>query len=52
VQLTKQLIDAGTGTNLAAVLEGMAGALAATTNDAKEGLVSFSERRPADYQGV
>lgn len=52
VQLTKQLIDAGTGTNVAAVLEGMAGALAATTNDAQEGLVSFNERRPADYQGV
>lgn len=52
VQLTKQLIDAGTGTNVAAVLEGMAGALAATTVDAKEGLASFSERRPAEYQGV
>jgi enoyl-CoA hydratase len=52
VQLTKQLIDAGTGINVAAVLEGMAGALAATTADAKEGLASFSERRLADYQGV
>jgi enoyl-CoA hydratase/carnithine racemase len=52
VQLTKQLIDAGTGTNVAAVLEGMAGALAATTNDAQEGLASFNERRPADYKGV
>jgi enoyl-CoA hydratase/carnithine racemase len=52
VQLTKQLIDAGTGTNVAAVLEGMAGALAASTVDAKEGLASFSERRPAEYQGV
>jgi enoyl-CoA hydratase/carnithine racemase len=52
VQLTKQLIDAGTGINVAAVLEGMAGALAATTQDAKEGLASFNERRPADYQGV
>ncbi|MFK3817728.1 enoyl-CoA hydratase/isomerase family protein [Pseudomonas sp. NPDC089407] len=52
VQLTKQLIDAGTGINVAAVLEGMAGALAATTLDAKEGLASFSERRPANYNGV
>jgi enoyl-CoA hydratase/carnithine racemase len=52
VQLTKQLIDAGTGNNLAAILEGLAGALAATTNDAKEGLASFNERRSADYQGV
>lgn len=52
VQLTKQLIDAGIGINVAAVLEGMAGALAATTHDAKEGLASFNERRPADFQGV
>ncbi|WAH61123.1 enoyl-CoA hydratase/isomerase family protein [Pseudomonas silvicola] len=52
VQLTKQLIDAGNGINVAAVLEGMAGALAATTLDAKEGLASFNERRPADYRGV
>jgi 1,4-dihydroxy-2-naphthoyl-CoA synthase len=29
----------------------MAGALAATTEDAKEGLASFSERRSADYKG-
>jgi len=52
IQLTKQLIDAGEGHNLAAVLEGMAGALAATTEDAKEGLASFSERRPAEYKGI
>lgn len=51
IQLTKQLIDAGEGHNLAAVLEGMAGALAATTEDAKEGLASFSERRTAQYKG-
>lgn len=51
IQLTKQLIDAGEGHHLAAVLEGMAGALAATTEDAKEGLASFSERRSADYKG-
>lgn len=51
VQLTKQLIDAGQGVNLAAVLEGMAGALAASTSDAAEGLASFRERRQPNYQG-
>ncbi|MBJ9493366.1 enoyl-CoA hydratase/isomerase family protein [Acinetobacter baumannii] len=51
IQLIKQLIDAGEGHNLAAVLEGIAGALAATTEDAKEGLASFSERRTAQYKG-
>lgn len=51
VQLTKQLIDAGQGQNLAAVLEGMAGALAASTEDAAEGLASFRERRKPVYRG-
>jgi enoyl-CoA hydratase len=51
VQLTKQLIDGAAGDGLAAALEGMAGALAATTQDAAEGLASFRERRPASYQG-
>lgn len=51
VQLTKQLIDAGQGQNLAAVLEGMAGALAASTADAAEGLASFRERRKPVYRG-
>lgn len=51
VQLTKQLIDAGQGHNAALVLEGMAGALAAGTQDAKEGLASFRERRVANYLG-
>lgn len=51
VQLTKQLINASHGFNIEATLEGMAGALAATTEDAKEGLASFTERRQAHYQG-
>lgn len=51
VQLTKQLIDAGNGDGLAWVLEGIAGALAATTRDAREGVASFREKRPPDYQG-
>ncbi len=51
VQLTRQIIDAGTGTDTAMALESIAGALAATTRDAKEGLASFSERRKAEYLG-
>jgi enoyl-CoA hydratase/carnithine racemase len=51
VQLVKQLIDAGAGAGLAAALEGMAGALAASTADAREGKASFVEKRAARYQG-
>jgi enoyl-CoA hydratase len=51
VQLVKQLIDAGAGAGLAAALEGMAGALAASTADAREGKASFVEKRVAHYQG-
>jgi enoyl-CoA hydratase/carnithine racemase len=50
-QLTKQLIDASGGAGLAYALEGMAGALAGCTEDAREGLASFRERRAARYQG-
>jgi enoyl-CoA hydratase/carnithine racemase len=50
-QLTKQLIDASGGAGLAYALEGMAGALAGCTQDAREGLASFRERRAASYQG-
>jgi len=51
VQLTKQLIDASDGAGLAYALEGMAGALAGCTQDAREGLASFRERRAASYRG-
>ena len=51
VQLTKQIIDAGQGDGLAAALETMAGALAATTADASEGVASFREKRRPEYQG-
>ncbi len=50
-QLTKQLIDGARGDGLAAALEGMAGALTGTTQDAAEGLASFREKRPAHYRG-
>ena len=51
VQLTKQLIDASGGAGFAHALEGMAGALAGCTQDAREGLASFRERRAPSYQG-
>jgi len=51
VQLAKQLVDAGGGAGLAAALEGMAGAIAASTQDAREGLASFREKRPAEFRG-
>ena len=51
VQLTKQLIDAGSGEGLAATLEAMAGALAATTDDGREGKASFKEKRAPQYTG-
>ncbi len=51
VQLSKQLIDAAAGEGFASSMEGMAGALAAMTTDAGEGLASFREKRKAQYQG-
>lgn len=51
LQLTKQLINAAAGENVAATLEAMAGALAASTEDAAEGIRSFREKRPPNYLG-
>jgi enoyl-CoA hydratase len=51
LQLTKQLVNAATGEDRDAVLEAMAGALAASTQDAKEGIASFKEKRKAAYIG-
>jgi enoyl-CoA hydratase/carnithine racemase len=45
LQLTKQLVNAAAGEDAAATLEAMAGALAATTADAAEGIASFKEKR-------
>ncbi len=50
-QLTKQIIDAGEGAGLASALEMMAGALAATTEDAREGIASFQQKRAPSYRG-
>ncbi|PSL86017.1 enoyl-CoA hydratase [Variovorax sp. WS11] len=51
LQLTKQLINAAAGEDAAATLEAMAGALAATTDDAAEGIRSFREKRSPSYLG-
>lgn len=52
LQLTKQLVNAASGQDTAATLEALAGALAAGTADAAEGIRSFREKRPAVYLGL
>lgn len=51
LQLTKQLVNAAAGEGTAATLEALAGALAATTEDAAEGIRSFQEKRAPHYGG-
>jgi len=51
VQLAKQLTNASAGREKALTIEGFASALAATTDDNREGIASFKERRPAKYSG-
>ena len=51
LQLTKQLVNAASGEDRDSTLEAMAGALAASTEDAKEGIISFKEKRSAVYRG-
>jgi len=52
LQLTKQLVNAAAGEGAAAALEAMAGALAATTDDAAEGIRGFKEKRAPRYSGA
>jgi len=52
LQLTKQIVNAAAGEAAAVALEAMAGALAASTQDAAEGIASFREKRAAAYRGA
>jgi enoyl-CoA hydratase len=52
LQLTKQLVNAAAGEGTAAALEAMAGALAASTEDAGEGIASFKEKRAPRFRGA
>ena len=49
VQLAKQLINAAEGEESAVALESVAGALAAHTEDGREGALSFREKRPPRF---
>ena len=51
MQLTKQLINAAADEDAASSMEAMAGALAAFTDDAREGVLSFQEKRSPNYVG-
>jgi enoyl-CoA hydratase len=51
VQIAKQVINAGQGAGTTAVLEALAGGLAATTADGQEGVASFREKRQPDFTG-
>lgn len=51
LQLTKQLINAASGEETGSTLEAMAGALAASTEDAAEGIRSFQDKRAPIYVG-
>ncbi len=50
VQVAKQVID-GARPRVSASLEALGSGLAASTDDAQEGLSSFRERRPPDFGG-
>lgn len=48
-ELTKMLINAAEGEERERVLESLAGAIAAASDDLREGLTAFRERRKADF---
>ena len=51
VQIAKSLIDGAGGGATGATLEALAGALAATTADGREGVAAFHERRTPHFTG-
>ncbi|GAC1400043.1 MAG: enoyl-CoA hydratase/isomerase family protein [Chloroflexota bacterium] len=51
VQFAKQLVDGGGGHAPGTTLEALAGALAATTDDGREGLAAYRERRAPQFGG-
>lgn len=51
VQITKELINTGKSSQLGIIGEGIAGALAASTTDGQEGILSFTEKRSPKFTG-
>ncbi len=47
--LTKMLVNAAEGEETGRVLEALAGTLAAGSEDLREGLAAFRDRRPPDF---
>jgi enoyl-CoA hydratase len=50
VQLAKAAIDGSAGTGTGIALEAMAGALAATTEDGREGIAAFRKKRAPEFR--
>jgi enoyl-CoA hydratase/carnithine racemase len=48
VQMVKQIVS---GENKPMVFEALVGALVASSEDGREGIASFREKRPTNYQG-
>jgi enoyl-CoA hydratase len=51
VQISKQLADASTGEGIAMTLDALAGGLAASAADAREGIAAFRDKRKPKFTG-